>query len=209
MKNTLRSKRTKFEIEHSNKNCIDLDGDGGFSSSSSDEGDSSSAEPSKSMFEGIAPETDEKYGKQPLNKSHEVEMVHTSGHQMMVPRQGRKVVKKRIVVAGGTDHAYKSQTGLLDLSSSNITLLNNGANHTGGRAEISGGQHGVTTIISGAGGVNESTMIAAKVAHGHHNVVLPPIDPSGYESRLSEIRNKPSVRKTRVTTNVPFESDNH
>lgn len=53
MKNTLRSKRTKFEIEHSNKNCIDLDGDGDFSSSSEDDGDSSSEEPSKSMFEGI------------------------------------------------------------------------------------------------------------------------------------------------------------
>jgi hypothetical protein len=56
MKNTLRSKRTKFEIEHSNKNCIDLDGDGDFSSSSSDDGDSSSEMPEASMFEGINPE---------------------------------------------------------------------------------------------------------------------------------------------------------
>jgi hypothetical protein len=58
MKNTLRSKRTKFEIEHSNKNCIDLDGDADFSESSSDDGDSSSEEPDKGMFEGIAAEGD-------------------------------------------------------------------------------------------------------------------------------------------------------
>jgi len=98
MKNTLKSKRTKFEIEHSNKNCIDLDGDAEFSESSSDDGDSSSEE-GKTMFEGLAPEGEEKSMKDAdsLKKSNLADggmFSHGDPH-------GRKVVKKRIVVAGG------------------------------------------------------------------------------------------------------------
>ena len=101
MRNTLRSKRTKFEIEHSTKNCIDLDGDAEFSESSSDD-NSSSEEPSKSMFEGLAPEGEEKSIKDgdSLRKSNLADgEVFSGGHH--VPK---KVVKKRIIVAGGGGH---------------------------------------------------------------------------------------------------------
>ena len=94
MKNTLRSKRTKFEIEHSNKNCIDLDGDAEFSESSSDDGDSSSDEASRGMFEELAPEGEEN---KKVNEA-DGEVFPHRGHGP------RKVIKKRIVVAGGHGH---------------------------------------------------------------------------------------------------------
>lgn len=96
MKNTLKSKRTKFEIEHSNKNCIDLDGDAEFSESSSDDGGSSSEEPAAGMFEGLAPEGEEKS----MKDNDSLKKGNLADGEMF-PHHGKKVVKKRIIVAGG------------------------------------------------------------------------------------------------------------
>ena len=146
MKNTLRSKRTKFEIEHSNKNCIDLDGDADFSESSSDDGDSSSDEPSKSMFEGVGGENDDKVSMKDgdsLKKSNMADgemFAHHSAPRVAHHASPTKIVKKRIVVGGHGGSRFKEEPH---------HAAPRVAHHDPAPVVISSGHHVTAKVISG------------------------------------------------------------